>query len=72
MSLLLVVRFLHIASAIWFIGGVVARQIVRAYAKRTEDVQRFAVMSEAAGRIEIHDGHPREFCSDSSSASFTA
>ena len=52
MSLLLVVRFLHIASAIWFIGGVVARQIVRAYAKRTDDVQRFAVMSEAAGRIE--------------------
>ena len=52
MSLLLVLRFLHIASAIWFIGGVVARQIVRAYAKRTEDVQRFAVMSEAAGRIE--------------------
>ena len=52
MSLLLLVRFLHIASAIWFIGGVVARQIVRAYAKRTDDVQRFAVMSEAAGRIE--------------------
>ena len=52
MSLLLVIRFLHIASAIWFIGGVVARQIVRAHAKRTEDVQRFAIMSEAAGRIE--------------------
>src|SRR5688572_7439312 len=52
MSLLLVIRFLHIASAIWFIGGVVARQMIRAYAKRTDDVQRFAVMSEAAGRIE--------------------
>src|SRR6185295_4889712 len=26
--------------------------IVRAYAKRTDNVQRFAVMSEAAGRIE--------------------
>jgi len=52
MSLLLVVRFLHIASAVWFIGGVVARQIVRAYSKRTEDVQRFAIISEAAGRIE--------------------
>ena len=52
MSLLLVVHFLHIASAIWFIGGVLARQIVRAYAKRSDDVQRFAVMSEAAGRIE--------------------
>jgi uncharacterized membrane protein len=52
MSLLLVVHFLHIASAIWFIGGVAARQIVRAHARRTEDVQRFAIMSEAAGRIE--------------------
>jgi hypothetical protein len=52
MSLLLVVRFLHILSAIWFIGGVLARQIVRAYAKRTEDVQHFAAMSQAAGRIE--------------------
>src|SRR5215207_9484475 len=52
MSLLLVVRFLHIASAIWFIGGVVARQIVRAHAKQTDNVQRFAIMSEAAGRIE--------------------
>jgi hypothetical protein len=33
MSLLLVLRFLHIASAHWFIGGVIARQIMRAYAK---------------------------------------
>ena len=52
MSLLLVLRFLHIASAIWFIGGVIARQIVRAHAKRTDDVQYFAIMSVAAGRIE--------------------
>ena len=52
MSLLLAVRFLHILSAIWFIGGVLARQIVRAYAKRTDDVQHFAAMSLAAGRIE--------------------
>src|SRR5688572_2227445 len=52
MSLLLVIRFLDIISAIWFIGGVLARQIVRASAKRTDDVQHFAVMSLAAGRIE--------------------
>ena len=32
--------------------GYVARQIVRAYAKRTDDVRRFATLSEAAGRIE--------------------
>ena len=52
MSLLLLVRFLHIISAIWFIGGVLARQIVRLYARRTDDVQHFASMSLAAGRIE--------------------
>jgi uncharacterized membrane protein len=50
--LYLLVRFLHIASAIWFLGGILARQIVRAHAKRTDDVRRFAAMSEAAGRIE--------------------
>jgi hypothetical protein len=52
MSLLLVIRFLHILSAIWFIGGVLARQIVRLYAKRTDDVRHFSSMSQAAGRIE--------------------
>ena len=50
--LYLLFRFLHITSAIWFLGGILARQIVRAHAKRTDDVQRFAAMSEAAGRIE--------------------
>jgi hypothetical protein len=50
--LILFLRFLHIASAIWFVGGILARQIVRAYAKRTDDVRRFATLSEAAGRIE--------------------
>jgi uncharacterized membrane protein len=50
--LFLFVRFLHVISAMWFIGGILARQIVRAYAKRTDDVRRFATLSEAAGRIE--------------------
>ena len=50
--LFLFVRFLHVISAMWFIGGILARQIVRAYAKRTDDVRRFATFSEAAGRIE--------------------
>lgn len=31
---ILFVRFLHVASAIWFIDGILARQIVRASAKR--------------------------------------
>jgi uncharacterized membrane protein len=52
MSLFLSLRFLHIASAIWFIGGILARQIVRAYAKGTDDVQRFATLSEAARRLD--------------------
>lgn len=52
MSFLLFIRFLHITSAIWFIGGILARQSLRAYAKRSDDVQRFAALSEAAGRIE--------------------
>jgi uncharacterized membrane protein len=52
MSLFLWLRFLHVASAMWFIGGILARQILRSYAKRTDEVQRFAVLSEAAGRIE--------------------
>ena len=61
MSLLLLVRFLHIASAIWFIGGVIARQVVRAYAKRTNDVQHFAIMNVAAGRIETSMVVPGNF-----------
>ena len=36
----------------WFIGGILARQIVRALVEKTDDVQRFATLSEAAGRIE--------------------
>ena len=52
MTFFLLFRFLHIASAMWFIGGLVSRQIVRAYAKRTDDVQRFALLFEAAAVIE--------------------
>jgi uncharacterized membrane protein len=52
MSLLLVARFLHILSAMVFIGGILARQIVRSIAEKTDDVQRFAILSQAAGRIK--------------------
>jgi uncharacterized membrane protein len=48
----LILRFLHIASAIVFVGGIFARQLVRAAARRTEDVRVFAALSQAAGRIE--------------------
>lgn len=45
-------RYLHIASVVIFAGGILARQLVRAAAERAPDVRNFAVLSEAAGRIE--------------------
>ena len=46
------VRFLHITTAIVFIGGIFARQVVRSYAKKTDDVKIFSALSQAAGQIE--------------------
>lgn len=46
------VRFLHIITAIMFVGGLFARQLVHAYARKTDDIQIFAALSHAAGRIE--------------------
>jgi uncharacterized membrane protein len=45
-------RFLHITATIIFIGGIFARQVVRSYAKKADDVQIFAALSHAAGQIE--------------------
>src|SRR5262245_28644115 len=45
-------KVLHILSAIAFTGGIFARQIVRMYAKATDDVVRFATLNEAAFNIE--------------------
>ncbi len=52
MNWYLVLRFLHIASAIIFVGGIFARQFVRSVAYQTDDVRKFAALSEGAGRIE--------------------
>jgi uncharacterized membrane protein len=52
MNVILLLRFLHIFSAALFIGGIFARQLVRAYASRTNDVRQFASLSQAAGTIE--------------------
>lgn len=52
MSWYIVFRFLHIASAIWFVGGLFARQLVRRHVKQPDDVQQFAIFSQAAGKIE--------------------
>jgi uncharacterized membrane protein len=42
----------HILAAVAFAGGIFARQIVRRYAKATDDVVRFATLNEAAFHIE--------------------
>jgi uncharacterized membrane protein len=46
------IKFLHIIAAMMLIGGLFGRQLVRAYAKKTDDVRIFAALSQAAGRIE--------------------
>jgi uncharacterized membrane protein len=52
MNWYLVLLFLHLVSAIVFIGGILARQLVRSVAEKSPDVHNFAVLSRAAGRIE--------------------
>ena len=52
MSWYFVIRFLHIITAIIFMGGIFGRQLVRAYAKKTDNVHVFAALSQGAGRIE--------------------
>jgi uncharacterized membrane protein len=42
----------HIVAAMIVGGGICGRQLVRAYAKKTDDVQIFAALNQAAGRIE--------------------
>lgn len=51
MDVYLFLKTLHILSAIVFMGGILARQVVRAVAERATDVRTFAEQS-AAGRIE--------------------
>lgn len=52
MNWYLIIRFLHIVSAITFIGGVFARQALRSLAEKTDDVRDFVALSQAVGRIE--------------------
>jgi hypothetical protein len=44
--------FLHIMSSIMLVGGTFARQIVRAYAKKSSDVRIISELYKAAGQIE--------------------
>ena len=52
MSWYIVVKFFHIIAVTMFIGGLFAHQLVRWYAKKTDDVRVFAALNHAAGKIE--------------------
>ncbi|MCX6066624.1 MAG: DUF2269 family protein [Chloroflexi bacterium] len=52
MNWYIVVKFFHIIAVIMFIGGLFAQQLVRWYAKKTDDVRMFAAINHAAGKIE--------------------
>ena len=47
-----VIKFLHVTSAIMYVGGIFSRQLVRQYARKTDDVHLFTALLRAAGRIE--------------------
>jgi len=52
MNLYNLVKFLHIVAVIMMIGGVFARQLVRGYAKKNEDVKQVASLVHVAGQID--------------------
>lgn len=52
MNWYLLLRLLHIVSAMLFIGGVGARQVLRSFANTTHDIRTFVVLNHAGGRIE--------------------
>ncbi len=52
MSWYLMIKFLHIIAVTIAIGGVIARQLLRQQAKKTNDIQLFATFCQAAGKIE--------------------
>jgi len=47
-----VIKFLHIIATIMFVGGIFGRKLVRANAKKVDNIHIFAALSRAAGRIE--------------------
>lgn len=52
MSIHLVLRFLHIMSAVLLVGGVLARQLTRSTALRARDPQGIAAAFQAAEPVE--------------------
>ena len=45
-------KFLHELVAIWFIAGILGRQLVRHLARQSDDIRRFASLTQVAGRFE--------------------
>ena len=52
MSLYLLLRFLHLSSAIVFVGGLFARQAVRSLTHRSSDIGAIITLTQAAGTVE--------------------
>ncbi len=52
MSIITLLRLLHISAAIIFVGGLFARQAVRSLTARASDVAVLVALTQAAGRVE--------------------
>jgi uncharacterized membrane protein len=52
MNWYLVVKFVHIVAVALTIGGMFARQLVRAYARKSGDVKTIASFTQVALRID--------------------
>ena len=52
MNLYAIVKLLHVAIAIWFIAGLLGRQLALSQAARVSDVNVFAGLSDLAGRFD--------------------
>ncbi len=56
-----ILKLLHVLAAVVFVGGIISRQVVRAYASAGDDVQRFASVSRAASELENRLVKPGSF-----------
>jgi hypothetical protein len=52
MSIALILKILHVLSAMALVAGIVGRQIVRGQARKATDLKLFLALSDAAGHFE--------------------
>ncbi len=52
MSIGLILKLLHVLSAIWFIGGLLGRNLVLGQARRASDVRIVETLIQVAGRFD--------------------